>query len=192
MAVDRPPNRAHGAIDALPEEVRLQIVDWYLGTGQERLTYQQIAENLTEAGHEISKSQVHRWVARQRNDLDRLERARSQAQALAKYLVPDGTAVESAAISLTGALCLEALSTADLQSVHSIEDLAKVAHALGRIQSSAVARDKWEHEKRKRIDEAVKALKGDVQKLLEGMPELTGQILNVIDRAQREMIEKTA
>jgi hypothetical protein len=192
---DRRPNRAHGAIDDLPPEIQLLIRDWYVGRFEEdipRLTYEQISDRLKDLGHQISKSQVHRWIARQRNELERIETARERAQALAKYLVPDGTDVEQAAVALTGALCLEALADADVQQVKSISDLARVARALGNIQRSSVGREQWEQEKGKRIEAAMAELKDGVKAELEGEPELIHRLLDVAARAQKKMLEKIA
>lgn len=189
----RRPNRAHGAIDRLPEDVRLQMKDWLLGRPNEkvpipRLTYEKISEKLSEMGHEISRSQVARWFARQRNDLERLETVREKAQALAKYLVPDGTDVEGAAVALTNALCLEALADADVLAVQSISDLASVAHSLGRLQTSQVAREKWELERRKKVEEAVETLKTEMQKRLEGRADLVEELLGLVDEAQEALM----
>lgn len=180
-------NRAHGAVDRLPEEVQLQIKDWYLGGD----TYKDISEKLAELGHEINLKQVFRWISRKRDELERIEVARERAQVLAKHLVPDGTDVEGAAVSLAGALCLEALADADLQCVKSIEDLAKVAHSLGRLQSSAVAREKWEHEKRKTIEAAVDRLKADVRGMVANDERLMDELVTLIEQAEQTMLEKT-
>jgi intein-encoded DNA endonuclease-like protein len=179
----------------LPAEIQLQIRDWFVGRpddGFPRLTYEQISAALAEEGYQISKSQIHRWIARQRNELERIETARERARMLAKYLVPDGIDIEQAGVVLAGALCVEALADADLQQVKSIEDLAKVANSLGRLQTSAVMRDKWEQERSKRIEAAVKQLKQEVMAALEGQPELTSKLLDVIEAAQKQMVEKTA
>lgn len=189
------PRRSHGAIDRLPEEVRRQIQDWYLGRPDEdvpRLTYEGISKELGELGHKISKAQVFRWIQRQRNDLERLERVRERAKALAENLVPDGANVEQAAVFLTGGLCLEALSGAEIQQVKSIEDLAKMASSLGQLQRSSVYRDKWEHEKRQKIDAAVDVLKEKVRALLEKHPELLQPLVVVIDEAREQMIAENA
>jgi hypothetical protein len=192
---DRRPNRAHGAIDGLPSEIQLQIRDWYLGRPAEdipRLTYDQISAQLAEEGHQISKSQIHRWIARQRNELERVQTVMEKAQSLKKYLMPEGTDVEQSAVTLTVALFFEALADADLQQVKSIEELTKVANSLGRLQSSSVIRDKWEQEKRKRIEAALVQLKQEVMAVLEGQPELTKQILDAIEAGKERMTEKTA
>lgn len=157
-----------------------------------RLTYLQISAHLNAMGHEISPGQVSRWLTRQRNDLERMETARERALTLQKYLVPDGANIEQAAVTLTGALCLEALADAQVQQVGSIADLAKIAHAMGSLQASAVARERWEQDKGKRIEEAVKRLKATVTALLEGQPDLTEKLLEVIDTAKDEIMEKPA
>jgi len=171
----------------MDEEMQLQVKDWYI----EGRTYQQISDLLCELGHKVSRSQVHRWVSRKRNELERIEIAKQKASMLAKYLVPEGGEVETAAVGLAQAIALEALMDARPVQVGSIEDLAKVSHSIGRLQASAVTRERWEHDKRKRIQEAVAVLKEDVKRLLDGMPELTGQLLDVVYAAEERMLEKT-
>jgi hypothetical protein len=195
LSEQRRPNRAHGAIDDLPSEVQLQIRDWYVGRPEAkvpRLTYNQISAQLEAMGHKISYGQVSRWLARQRNELERIEKARERAQSLQKHLVPDGTNIEEAVVALTGALCLEALADADTLQVASIPDLAKVAHAVGTLQGSSVAREKWEQEKRRKIEEAAAQMKLQMQAELEGHPELLGRLLDIAEAAKDKMLEKQA
>ena len=186
--VPRRPNRAHGALDKLPDEMQLQVKDWYLAG----CTYEQIANALAQEGYQASKSQIHRWFARKRNELERIERAKEKSAVIAKYLVPDGGEVEQSAVALAQAISLEALIDAQPMQVESIKDLALVARSIGRLQSSAVVRDKWEHEKRKKIEEAVAVLKNEIQVLLAGMPELAASLMDVVDAAKDRMLEKTA
>ena len=194
----RRPNRAHGAVDSLPEEVRRQILDWYLGRYSEvvpgvisgRLTYEQIAEELQKLGYKIGRTQVWRWLSRQRQDLDRIQEMKARAEALVQQLCPAGMEIEQASVNLAQALLLEALSGADLMNVRSIEDLAKVSHSLGRLQTSQVAREKWESERRKKIEDAVTKLKGEIRGLLAGRPELCSGVLEVVDEAAADMTEK--
>ncbi len=178
------PNRAHGAVDELPEEIRLLIKDWYI----DGRTYAKIAEKLSEKGYRVSVSQVHRWLARKRNELERVEVAREKAQTLAKYLVPEGGEVEQSVVALAQAIALEALVDAQPMQVRSIEDLAKIAHSAGRLQVSQISREKWGLDRKKQIEAAMAELKAEAQKLLSGEPELERDILNLFDRAQGKMV----
>lgn len=193
--IRRRPNRAHGAIDKVPEEVRLQIRDWYLGRPEEdvpRLTYDQIATELKKLGYRISKNAVWRWIARQRNDLDRMQEMAARADALVRRLVPKGATVEAATVSLLQALLMESLSDAEIMQVKSIEDLTRVAHAAGRLQTSAVARDKWEHDKGQKITAAVGNLKASLQELIAKDAELLARLLELVDEASEAMMERVA
>ena len=181
--IPRRPNRAHGAVDELPEEMRLLIKDLYL----EGKTYTKIADRLCEEGHRLSRSQVHRWISRKRNELERIEIAREKAAVLVKYLCPDGGDIEKSAVGLAQAIALEALADAKPMQVGSIEDLAKVANSMGRLQSSKVQREKWEADRRKLIEAAMVELKAEAQKLLSGQPELEREILDLLARAQEQM-----
>lgn len=181
----RLPNRAHGAVDELPDEIRLWIKDLYL----DQKTYAKICEKLSDRGYRISVSQLHRWLSRKRNELERVEIAKEKAQTLAKYLVPEGGDIEQSAVGLAQAIALEALVDAQPQQVKTIEDLAKISHSIGRLQSSQISREKWAHDRRKLIETAMAELKAEAQKLLSGEPELERDILNLFDRAQEKMIE---
>ena len=169
----------------MPEEIRLLIKDSYL----EGLTYVKICERVAAYGYNLSKSQVHRWLSRKRNELERMEIAREKASTIAKYLVPEGTEVEQSAVALAQAIALEALVDAKPMQAKTIEDLAKIMHSVGRLQSSTIAREKWAHDRRKLIETAMAELKAEAQKLLTGEPELERDILNLFDRAQEKMVE---
>lgn len=181
--IPRRPNRAHGAVDELPEEIRLLIKDLYL----EGKTYTKIVDRLSEEGYRLSRSQVHRWISRKRNELERIEIAREKAAVLVKYLCPDGGDIEKSAVGLAQAIALEALADAKPMQVGSIEDLAKISNSMGRLQSSKVQREKWEADRRKLIEAAMVELKAEAQKLLSGQPELEREILDLLARAQEQM-----
>jgi hypothetical protein len=53
-------------------------------------------------------------------------------------------------------------------------------------------RDRWESEKSKKIEAALLQLKKEVMGALEGEPELTRKLLDLIHRASETMMEKTA
>ena len=181
--IPRRPNRAHGAVDELPEEMRLLIKDLYL----DGKTYTKIVDRLSEEGYRLSRSQVHRWISRKRNELERIEIAREKAAVLVKYLCPDGGDIEKSAVGLAQAIALEALADAKPMQVGSIEDLAKISNSMGRLQSSKVQREKWEADRRKLIEAAMVELKAEAQKLLSGQPELEREILDLLARAQEQM-----
>jgi hypothetical protein len=189
----RRPNRAHGAIDRLPDEIQLQIKDWYF----DKLTLdditQQLNERLEAEGIEqtINRNQVWRWMQRQRQDLERIERARTKAEVLTKHLVGDSKDVGEAAEGLCKAILLEALADADTLKATEILDVARIANSLGRLATGKVARERWEMEKRKKIEAAVQQLKEDVRALLANEPELTTKLFDVIDRAASEMTEQS-
>lgn len=183
----RQSNRAHGAIDKLGPEVQSLIKDEYIA-GR---TYEEISRLLKDEGYEISRSQVHRWIARHRNEIVRIEQAIEQAKVLAKYFIPEGADVESAAVQLAQSIIFEALMNATLQGVRSIDDFAKVAQSLGRLQSSAVARDKWEHGKARLIDKAMEELKALTREEITDDPELVERLLAAMDRSADRMKQKT-
>jgi len=193
----RRPNRAHGAVDRLPQEIQLLIKDWYLGDIERkipRLTLDQMVTALAalDPPYTISRNQLWKWLARKRNEIERLDDVRQRASALVKHLVPQGADIESAVVSLLNGLALEALADADLMQVKSIGDLSSVAHAVGRLQTSQVAREKWEHERHKKSAEALAELKAEAQEILRGRPELLKQLLDVLEVAEEKILEKTA
>lgn len=188
------PNRAHGAIDRLPAEVQLQIKDWYLGRPDEaipRLTYEQISKALAADGYPISKNQIWRWIGRQRRELDRLENARIRAEAVVQA-APAGTTVEDGTRKLVESLIMEAFLDAEPMQAQSITDLGKLTLAYARLSRSAVVREQWEHKKGKQIEEAVAELKAELQKALDGQPELTAKLLDLVEEAQDRMLERIA
>lgn len=182
-ATSRRPNRAHGAVDELPDDIRMLIKDLYL----EGKTYTKICDHMDGLGYKLSRSQIHRWMARKRNELERIEIAKEKAAILVKYLCPDGADIEQSAVGLAQAIALEALVDAKPVQVGSIEDLARVSNSIGRLQTTKVLREKWEADRRKLVDAAMVELKAEAQKLLAGQPELERDILDLLAKAQEQM-----
>jgi hypothetical protein len=188
----RRPNRAQGAVDKLPEEVRFQIRDWFT----EKVTYDRMAEatNALLAADGIattvSRSQIVRWCARHRDNLERIERANEQAEILRKKFVGDGKDISEEAEALCKAVLFEGLLDADKVKAQTIEDVAKIGHTLGKLASSKTARDKWEFERRKKTDTAVEELKAEMRALLEDDPERTLILMNLVDEARDKILEK--
>lgn len=190
----RRPNRAHGAIDKLPDEIQLQIKDWYF----DKLTLDEITEKLNKLleseciEQTVNRNQVWRFMQRHRQDLYRIENAKTKAEVITKHLVGDSKDVGEAAEGLCKALLLEALVDADTLKATEILDVARIANSLGRLATGKVAREKWEHERTKAIEAAFTRFKERMQELLTGMPELTGKLLDVAEKAKAEMLEKSA
>jgi hypothetical protein len=177
----------------LPEEAQLQIRDWYVGRplqGVPRMTLDEISSELRKLGYNVRRGQIWRWLARQRDDLNSLRDMAARAEALVRYLVPKGATVETSVLNLFQAFFLKALNTAEITEAPSIEDLARLAEAVGRLQTSAAARDKREQEKDKKISEAVESLKCQVRKELEEKdPDLLRRLMDFVDQAAETMME---
>ena len=181
------PNRAHGAVDALPQETQRQIVDWYRGKPEDdipRLTLDEISAELKRLGYDITRGQVWRWISRQRNTLDQL---RDMAASV------DVLATEAGLEDLLLMVVLKALKGSEVTQAATIQDLISLADAVGRFRDSAAARDRWEQEKNRRITEAVETLKDQVGKSLENLgksPDLCGRLFNFVDQAAEAMMER--
>lgn len=168
--------------------------DWFIG----KLTYDEMTDQLNELlvyegiDATINRNQIWRWCQRQRAEMERIQRANEKADLIVSKLVGEGKDVGEAAEGLCKAILFESLLDADSVKATNVDEIASVAHSLGRLATSKVAREKWEFERRKKIEDAVGELKLEMQTLLAGMPELTAKLLDVVETAKDRMLEKTA
>jgi hypothetical protein len=188
-------NRAHGAVDKLPEELKRQIRDWFLGRPDKdipRLTLDEMSSELAKLGYYISRHQVWRWIARHRVQLERLEEMTAGIESSALPLLPGDSTPEAAMATLFQSLVMRALSTADVIRVTSTEDLERLAHVAEHLLTSQAARDKSEHENEKKITAALQRLKGNLTESASQDPELCARLLALVDEAAEAMMEKGA
>ncbi len=184
--IRRRPNRAHGAIDNLPQGVQRQIADWYRGKPEDdipRLTLDEISAKLKQLNYGVSRGQIWRWVSRQRDELDHL---------LDMAAGVEVSVIDAGLENLLVTVAVKALKGADMTQAASIQDLISLCDAVGRFRVSSTARDQWEQEKNKTIIEAVGRLKEKIGADHEMHPDLCRRLLESIDEAAKTMLERAA
>lgn len=77
MGKQRQRTRIKSRVDELPEEMKKLLDDMLLDVN---ITYQEIADSITQKGYEISKSSVGRYAIRKNAVLDRLKEATEQTK----------------------------------------------------------------------------------------------------------------
>ena len=114
--------------------------------GPQQLTYDEIVDGLAKLGHRISRSQVFRYRAQLRDDLERVRTAQIRAEAV-MATVPPGSTVEEGTRRLIESVIMEAFLDAPTVQVQSITDLGKLTLAHARIGRSSLWREQWESKK---------------------------------------------
>jgi hypothetical protein len=184
---DRLPNRSHGKIMQLPAEVRERIDDWIVGA-PDRLTYQQISEELRELGYEIGVSAIGRYARRFEAMLERHRKNTERADVILRRLNVENRSAEDATIKLLRSLALEAAADSTPQQIESIKDLVQVCHAVGRLESVDLSREKLEQSREAAVNAAVDAVKRRLTERIEANPDLLSELFDLTDEAGAEVL----
>lgn len=178
--------RKHFKVQELPEELRAAI-DEQITRG---VHYRDIAEYISQMGHEIGKSSVARYGKDFLTRLERIRVVRDQARAIVEA-DPDAPATEMAeAASLIGQqLIMETLLKLDNADGEKVSDLLQ---ALARLEASGVKREALKLQFNKGIEAAVNrikaGLKDELAKFGKG-PEIEQRLIAMVDK-QAESLRK--
>ena len=154
----------------LPPDVRADV-DRLLVEGA---TYQEIADFLSERGHDISRSSVGRYGKEFLNFYRRVRIIEDKSRALASE-AGDGLVLEEAASKLFNQQVLEYL----ISGAFDIEEKSRLIADFAKLQSSSVARERLKNEYRRRAEAAVDAIK-DKQIPEEVLREIEESIYGII------------
>lgn len=150
--------RRHFKAEQLPEVVRAEI-ERLLEAGH---TYDEIHAHLQGLGAQISRAALGRWGKHwlaKREDLDTM---RAIAREYAEGQGAEPLALEEVAAALAlDLICRCLLTFHDIQADElTIHDVTSLVGAIGRLQSSGVAREKWQLE----VASRAKAAADEVEK----------------------------
>lgn len=157
--------------------------------GPNSLTYEQISEELAKLGHKISRNQIFKHRVELGDDIHRIDDALMRARTILA-LIPADTTIEEGRQQLMEATLMETLYNAAPMQAQGIEDFCRLILAHQRLGRSTQTREQWEQKKGQQVRDAVKDLKDEVRKDLEGDPELITKLYNKIAAAEERMLEK--
>lgn len=162
----------------LPEEILIELKQWYLA----KYTYQLMSAKLAERGYHAHPSKIHHWC---RDNL----RGLANDNGLVVISDDDYHAMETQALSSCLDLCLEAIrSIRKTPQVRTIQDLNQLIACVARIISAATTRDRVELEKHGALRKLQDQFKSEVQQILVGRPDLVAKLHEVIDVAAEKRL----
>lgn len=179
-------NRAISKVDKLPDELR-QVINEAIVS--KRLTYEQITEMIHSAGHtDISSRAVARYGKKFSEKLESITRAKEQAKAIIESSA--GLKLEMAEASSTVAfqLLMDMLVNTNREEID--KNTLTAIRALSSLERSAISREKLKYQFDKGVEAAAEKIKGELQKVLQKEPDLLGQILEILDRVEKQTKEE--
>lgn len=154
-----------------------------------RYTYQDIAEELTEAGWPITKSSVWRYASRTKAAGERLRLVAEQTRQLIQA-VQDNHDVE--ATEVCSALLLDGL-TRRLASAEEEFDsipLDKAGRLLVQMQRSSVYKNRYKQERQKTIESLQDTMMQKLRDAVQDDDELLNRLSGMVEQAAREEAQK--
>lgn len=183
MGKQRQKKRIKSRIDELPLELQ-ELVDIRLSNVN--ITYQEIAEEITAKGYEISKSSVGRYALRQGGVLQRLKEAQEQTRVLVSAIKnnPEQDYTEAGLQILMDQL-IKKMSLAQEEIDEMPPD--KAGRLMVAISRTAAYKEKVKADLSKGYKKAIEKVKADLKAELESTPELFEQMLALVKRVQEKI-----
>lgn len=179
-------NRAISKVDKLPDELRQVINEAIIS---KRLTYEQITEMIHHAGHtDISSRAVARYGKKFSEKLESITRAKEQAKAIIESSAGLQLNMAEASSTVAFQLLMDMLVNTDSKEID--KNTLTAIRALSSLERSAVSREKLKYQFDKGVEAAAAKIKAELQIVLQREPELLGQILDILEKAERQTKEE--
>ena len=168
MGKERERHRIKSRVDELPDDLRQRLDEMLADVNY---TYEQIAEQITAQGYEISKSSIGRYALNKNAVARRLKEAYEKTRLLVQSVRENQNidASDAAETILINALTTR-LATAEEEMDRM--PLDKVGRLLVSVQRSIVYKEKFRLEQASKIKEAVEEVKKELARELERHPDL--------------------
>ena len=182
MGEQRERNRIRSKVDELPPDVR-EYLDRRIT--DINITYEELAEEITEMGHPISKSSIGRYAMRQNAAAKRLKEAHEKTKVLVQT-IRENRDVDSAEVA--GAILMDALTSRIATAEEEFDDmpLDKAGRLVVALNRSIWYKHKLQFEFTRGVDLALEKLKGQLQAELTRHPEVLEQIYGIIEKVAEE------
>lgn len=182
MGEQRERKRIKSRVDELPEEVRTRL-DAMLA--DVNYTYQDIAEEITSLGYQISRSAVGRYAMRHNDAAQRLKQAREQTTALLQF-IQENQDVE--ATELASAIMIDGLTRriATAEEDFDAMPLDKAGRLLVQLQRSTIYKERWRKERLAAIAAVEHNVTARMRQAVQNNPELLAQLERLVSEAAAE------
>lgn len=186
MGRKRERTRIVSRMDELPDEIRVQAEAMLL---DKTISYKEIADWITEAGYEISKSSVARYAQRTGRAMMRLQHCRENANAIIAALKEHrGLELSDVASALVMDNVIQALSEASAEDYAEIP-LAKLLDLTLKQQRNAVYKARMLKAYEKDVEQIRQAMMAELREQVQNNPELVEQLEAASQAAAQKVVE---
>ncbi|MDL2258873.1 DUF3486 family protein [Eubacteriales bacterium OttesenSCG-928-K08] len=178
--------RIRSRVDELPTAVRQHLDDMLTNVN---ISYQEIADEITDLGYEISRSSVGRYAQRTNAAARRLKEAAAQTSALLSF-VRENQDVEST--ELATAIMIDGLTRRIATAEEEYDDLSieKAGKLLVQLQRSAVYKERWRNARKQVIEAVEKNVKARMRQAIQNDPALLAQLQQLVSDAAAEEVSR--
>lgn len=182
MGEQRERRRIRSRVDEFPDEIRAELDSMLADV---TITYQEIADNLTARGYQISRSAVGNYAMRHNAAAQRLKEAREQTTALLQF-IRENQDVEST--ELASAIMIDGLTRriATAEEDFDALPLDKAGHLLVQLQRSTIYKERWRKERLAAIEAVEKNVKRRMRQMVQNDPELLERLQQLVSEAAAE------
>jgi hypothetical protein len=173
-------------VDELPEELR-RLLDSRLA--DVNYTYQDIADELKQKGHDVSRSAIGRYALRHNSAAKRLKEASEQTTALLNY-IRENQDVEST--ELASAIMIDGLTRRIATADEDFDALPidKAGRLLVQLQRSTVYKERWRKERRYAIESVERTIKARMREAVQNDPDLLTKLQQLVSDAAAEEVAR--
>ncbi len=147
--------RSRSRLLKLPAPIVRQVDRMLLGVGEERKTYQEVADWICAQGFQTSKSAVDRY-AKYLFALQKVRLVGEQAQAIIESAGKDPLKIEEANVKLAGVVTHELLLELMRGGRVDAKRLGRLIGDITRLQASSVSRERLKADLRKKAESVAK------------------------------------
>jgi len=137
----RRPRRSTSRLLKLPKEILEQVNQMLVGVGEDRRTYQEIADWLNEQGFRASKSAIDRY-AKYFFALEKVKFVGEQAKTIIEAAGEDPLKIEEATAKLGAVVMMEVFQEAMRGDMIDVKHIGRLMGDFARLQKSSVDREK--------------------------------------------------
>lgn len=176
--------RINSKIGQLPDEVQDKIDEMLLDTS---LTYEAIAEWLTEAGYEISRSAVGRYALRANKAAARVAETLQQMEAIVKIVErnPDVDYTKANRLLLMDGLSKRLATAEDEWGDIPLDKVGRLITSITRVN---IAERKLQNDMKNRIELAFEGMEAEMMTVIKSDPILAGKLKEILRAAEEKMI----
>lgn len=183
MGEQRERNRIRSKVDELPTDVREYLDSKITDVN---ITYEELAEEITEMGYPISKSSIGRYAMRQNAAAKRLKEAYEKTRVLVQT-IRENRDVDSAEVA--SAILMDALTNRIATAEEEFDELPldKAGRLVVALQRSIWYKQKLQFEFTRGVDTAAARIKEALSQEIKTDPELLARLSDMVDKQAEEV-----